>query len=585
MGFKIEMEIKMRYLSEQNIFIFLIQVFCLLGLARVLGELFRRWKQPPLTAEILVGVFLGPTLLGRFAPSVHNYIFPNDIVQQSMFDTVAWLGVLFLLLEIGLEVDFSSAWKQRGDALKIALTDIIVPMAVCLTACFFIPARYLTNPDQRIIFAFFMAIVMTISAMPTSARALYDLRLSKTDLGFLIMSALSVNDIIGWLIFTIILGFFTQVKVDVLNLIVIVICTFGFSIFCLSIGRKIVDAVISLFKARKMPQPGVPLTFICLLGLACGAITHKIGIHALFGFFLAGIMAGGSKALSEETRSVISQMVYAVFVPLFFVNVGLKVDFLNNFNIVLVLFISLIGIFARFFGAWLGVNLTKISRANRLTIAIAHTPGGSMEIVIGLLALEYNLITEQMYVAIIFAGVISSVILGPWLNYSIRKRREVSVLEFFSRENILPSLKYEDRDRVIMELCERSSKHLETHSTDDIFLAVIKRENIMGTALEEGIAVPHARIPSLRKPLIVFGKSVSGVYWNSPDGKLTRFIFLILTPQEEDDSQVQILASIVKSMSESETRDAISSSSELNEMWNILQKTFAATQITKKKKK
>jgi len=104
----------MHYLNEQNIFIFLIQVFLLLGLARGVGEIFRSWKQPPLTDEILVGVFLGPTIFGRFLPRLHQMLFPVNAIQQNMLETVAWLGVLFLLLETGLEIDFSSAWRQRG---------------------------------------------------------------------------------------------------------------------------------------------------------------------------------------------------------------------------------------------------------------------------------------------------------------------------------------------------------------------------------------------------------------------------------------------------------------------------------------
>src|SRR4030042_1093509 len=103
----------MRYLNEQNIFIFLVQIVILLGMARGLGELFRKWKQPPLTAELIVGILLGPTIMGRFMPFLHQAVFPNDIIQQNMLETIAWIGVLFLLLETGLEIDFASAWRQR----------------------------------------------------------------------------------------------------------------------------------------------------------------------------------------------------------------------------------------------------------------------------------------------------------------------------------------------------------------------------------------------------------------------------------------------------------------------------------------
>lgn len=101
-------------------------------------------------------------------------------------------------------------------------------------------------------------------------------------------------------------------------------------------------------------------------------------------------MAGGAKALSERTRQVISQMVYAIFVPLFFAAVGLKVDFFKNFDLFMVLFVTVISIGGKFFGAWLGASFTKVPKVNRLSIAIAHTPGGAMEVVVGFLAFEYN---------------------------------------------------------------------------------------------------------------------------------------------------------------------------------------------------
>lgn len=571
----------MHYLNEHNIFIFLIQVFILLGLARSLGELFSRWKQPSLTAEILVGILLGPTVFGRFFPHFYQILFPVDLIQQNMFATVAWLGVLFLLLETGLEIDFSTAWRQRGDALKIALSDIAIPMIIAFFPCLFIPDIYLVNSDQRLIFALFIATVMTISAMPVSARALHDLKLSKTDLGFLIMSALSVNDIIGWILFTLILGFFTQASLSILKIATIIGATVGFTVLCLTVGRKFSDKIISKIKEKQMPQPATPLTFICLLGLLCGAITQKIGIHALFGFFIAGIMAGGAKALSERTRQVISQMVYAIFVPLFFVGIGLKIDFLKNFDIFLVLLISSIGILGRFLGAWFGVSLTSLSRSNRMPIAIAHIPGGAMEIVVATLALEYSLITEPVFVAIIFGAIISSVILGPWLSHSIRKRKEISILEYFSRRDVIAELKTDNRDRAIYALCELIGGHEDVPEVEDLYSAVIKRESAMGTAIEEGVAVPHARLMGLKRPVIAFGRSLVGIEWNSPDGNPTQFIFLILTP-EQDDVQVQIFALIAKAMSERETRNAIMQANESDEIWSILQNIFTSQYIAKK---
>ncbi|MBP7089192.1 MAG: cation:proton antiporter, partial [Candidatus Omnitrophica bacterium] len=438
------------------------------------------------------------------------------------------------------------------------------------------------NTDQRLIFALFMATAMTISAMPITARALHDLKLSKTDLSFLIMSALSVNDIISWLLFTLVLGFFTQSTLDIFKVFVIIATTVGFTVICLTVGRKFSEKIILKIKEKQLPQTGVSLTFICLLGLLSGAITQKIGIHALFGFFLAGIMAGGAKSLSERTRQTISQMVHAIFVPLFFVGIGLKIDFLSNFDLFLVSLISVIGIIGRFLGAWFGVNLTKISKVNRTAIAVAHTPGGAMEVVVAMLALEYHLITEPVFVAIVFGAVISSVILGPWLNHSIRKRKEISILEFFSHRSIIGEIKTNNRDKAIHKLCELIAEQ-ESLETDILYEAVIKRENAMGTALEEGVAIPHARLAFLKRPIIAFGRSLSGIDWDSPDGNLTNLIFLILTPEGEDDIQVQILALIAKAMSIKENRDQIMQAKD-TEIWHILQKSFTLERIKRKNK-
>ncbi|MDD5634305.1 MAG: cation:proton antiporter [Candidatus Omnitrophica bacterium] len=571
----------MNYLNEQNILIFLIQIFLLLGMARLFGELFRRFKQPSLTGEILVGIILGPTIFGRFSPDFYQIIFPKDIIQQNMLETIAWVGILFFLLEIGLEFNFASAWKQRQDAFVIAITDVIVPMTISFAAAMFLPDRYLIDPSHRIAFALFMATVMTISAMPVAARILHDLKVIKTDMGFLIISALSINDIIGWLMFTLVLGFFTQAGVNIAGILILVGVTFAFTIFCLSAGRMFVNLAISKMKSAQTSQPANSLTFICLLGLLCGAISQKIGINSLFGFFIAGVMAGGARALSERTRQVISQMVFAIFVPIFFASIGLKMDFLKNFDLFIALFITVISISAKFFGAWLGVSLTKVPKTNRLPIAIAHTPGGTMEIVVGLLALEYGLISETIVVGIVLGAVISAIVVGPWLSYSIKKRKEISVLEFFAENAVVVDIKAAKRDEAIMELCEVASAQDEMPVAEILSRAVLQRENAMGTAIEEGIAVPHARLTTIKRPVIAFGRSIAGIEWNSPDGKATQFVFLILTPYEED-VQVQILGHIAKVFSDEKVRQDILQAKGSHELWSILERSFTQARIVRK---
>jgi Kef-type K+ transport system membrane component KefB/mannitol/fructose-specific phosphotransferase system IIA component (Ntr-type) len=571
----------MHFINEQNILIFLVQILLLLGLARGLGEVFRRWKQPAITAEILVGIVLGPTILGQLSPWLYQAIFPPDPIQQNMLETVGWVGLLFLLLETGLEIDFSTAWRQRGDALKIALAGVIIPMVIAFVPCLFLPRSYFVQPDHRVVFSLFMATAMAISAMPIAARALYDLNLSKTDLGFLIMSAMSVNDIIGWLLFTLVLGFFTQGNPEVTRILLILAGTIGFSVFCLTVGRRLADAAVREIKRQKLPQPGGVLTFIILLGVLCGVITQWIGIHALFGFFLAGIMAGEARELSERTRLIVSQMGYAVFVPLFFGGLGLKIDFIAHFDWFLVLFVGVIGIGGRYLGAWLGVWLTELPRSNRAAVAVTHTAGGEMEIIVGLLALQYGLITQAVFVAIVFGALFSSVILGPWLSYVISRRKEVSILEYFFKGSIIADMKASARDQALQELSELAAAQERIHEAEDIYAAVLERESEMGTALEGGLAIPHARFQRMLRPIIVFGRSRAGIEdWDSPDGQHTHFVFLVLAPPFSD-AQVQILAHLVRTMQEPDIREQLIQAENADAIWSVFSQAFASKHVVK----
>lgn len=547
----------MHYLEEHQIFLFLVQVGLLLGLARAFGELFRKWGQPAMTAEILVGVFLGPTLLGRVAPGVFEALFPPDAIQQAMLETVAWLGVLFLLLETGLEIDFSIAWRQRGSAMTIALADIFIPMFVAFAAVVFLPAHYLADPDKRIIFSLFMATVMTISAMPVSARIFKDLHLLKTDMGFLTMSALAVNDIIGWVLFSIILGIFLQTSVDPMQIFLIFFYTVAFSTLALTFGRRGSIRLFDWVKAKKLPEPGTSLTLTCLLGLLFGSFTQWLGLHALFGFFIAGVVAGEAKSLSEETRGVISQMVHSIFIPLFFANIGLKIDVVANFDWFIVGLVSLIGVGGRFLGAWIGVWLVKIPRVDWSLISIAHIPGGMMEIVVALLALENGLITEPVFVGIVFSAVFSCVLMGPWAARALHRLPPLPVKDFLRRDSVFLLEGVKSVEEVVRPFVEVIARVEEPFTAEDLLRSVMQREEAFGTGMGEGLAIPHVRLDGLRAPVLGFARLKEGVAWDAPDGKAVRDVFFLASPGGADDVHVQILAAIGRAMQQEGLEEAL----------------------------
>lgn len=546
----------MHYLDESHLLLFLVQIFLLLASARALGLVFQRFGQPTITAEIVVGIVLGPTIFGRFLPELFDTVFPPDAIQQAMLEALAWLGILFFLLVTGLETNLAAAWKQGKNAMIVSLSDLTIPMAIAFFPCLLLPDRYIPEGGGRLIFSFFVATIMTISALPVTARVLQELKIYKSDAGLLTMCALTINDVAGWIVFAVILGITTEGGMSLGTVSLILAGTLIFSFLSLTVGRRLTNATIDKIHKAELPEPGTSLTFICLLGLAGGAITLKLGIHGLFGFFIAGIMAGESRALPEKTRGIIDQMVRAVLVPLFFASIGLKIDFFARFDPLITAFVVFIGIAGRFVGAWIGVTLTKKFREHRHLIAAAHTPGGEMQIVVGILALEYGVVTVEVFVAIVFGAIASSVILGPWMKWIISRERRVPVGDFFFDRGFLSLRKVATSADVMAALCRPAAEKTGL-SPDELFRAVSDRELLANTALGEGLAVPHARIPNLARPVIAVARIEDGVEWNAPDGIPVKLVFLILTPEHDEDQQLAILRDLALVLHDVQNRDRL----------------------------
>ncbi len=573
-------------LSEHHLLIFLLQVLLLLTLARGCGELLRRWGHPPLVGEILVGVCLGPTLLGRLVPGMHSSLFPSDPIQQAMLETVSWFGVLFLLLETGLEVDVSAAWRQRGPALRIGIIGVIVPLLVGFGLSLLLPESYISAPEHRVSFALFLGTTMAISAMVIIARVLHDLDLIKTDLGLLTLCGYAVNDILAWVIFSLVLAAATQAVLDIGSVTVLLLVTIAFTGLCLTVGLRMVDRSIAFINSQLPQQPGAVLSFVCCLGLLCGAITAWIGLTALLGFFLAGIMAGQAHTLSERIRQILTQMVHAIFVPLYFAGIALRVDFFENFDAFLIVFVTVVSIGGKYLGAWLGAFGTGLSRVDRISIGIAFTPSGVTGIVVAAVALEYGILTVPVFVSIIFSAIISSLLVAPWLMWSVRRRQEIHILEFFLRRALIANLRGSTRQAVIQELCRALADHTPPSqgiSPDSVFAAVNEREELMGTGLGSGLAIPHARLTSLSKPLLVFGRSRYGIEWDAPDGLPVHHVFLLLTPVADDGLQLQILAALARTMSQEQIRTRLEQAEDERAVWLVLQEALQGQQLVSTK--
>jgi len=559
----------MKFLTEHNLFIFLVQFALLLGLSKAVGLLFEKFKQSSITGEVLVGLLLGPAIFGRYFPQFQGALFPKDPLQISMLETIAWFGNFYLLMETGLDVNFGRIWKQRGQALTISLTDLIVPVLVAFVPIYLIGDAFLVDPSKRLIFTLFVSTIMTISALPVAIRVMYDLNILKSDTGFLIISALTINDLIGWVVFTIILGIFSQAQVDYVSVARLVVLTLGFTAISLTLLRRGVDKAMTVIHNRFGADTGLKTSFVFLVGMLFGAVTLQIGIHSLFGFFIAGIVLGEAKHFSQNDRHVMNRLVHSVFVPVFFANIGLHLDFVKSFDLGLVALFTVVGIAARFIGAWIGARLAKQDRSDVETIAICHTAGGEMHIVVAILAFSSGLITHQVFVGIVIASIISTVVFGPWLARALKRRRKGILEIVFGHDAVLDDADYGSREELIDAMGDIIAAKAR-RDVNEVLAAIARREDQMSTAMGRGIAFPHARLEGIKHPMIFVARNRRGLEWDAPDGVPVRWVFFVITPQANPSAQLRILQMLATTLNNKELRQAMEQAGDAKPIWEAI---------------
>lgn len=535
----------MEKLTPHNITLMLLSLGVLLGAARILGELAQRFHQPAVVGELVAGVLLGPTVLGTVAPAVGIFLFPASGPNAIALDAISNLAIVLFLMVAGIEVDLSTIWKQGRVGLKVGTASIVIPFFFGFIAAWSIPTAFGKESDvSLVVFALFIATAMSISALPVIAKTLMDMDLYRSDLGMIVISAAIFNDIVGWIIFAVVLGLMGGASAGADQIILTIMMTLIFAGFMFTAGRWLIHKMLPFVQAYTR-WPGGELSFALILSLLGASFTEWIGIHAIFGAFLVGAAIGDSSHLRERTRATIDNFVSFIFAPLFFASIGLKVNFVTNFDFLLVLTVLVIVCLFKLIGGTLGARWGGMSRRASFTVGFAMLSVGAMGIIVGLLALEAGIINHKMFVALVVVAIITSMISGPAMRLILRPEKAWKLENALFSKFFIRELKATSRREVIHEIVKVACKELNLNQ-NELESLVWDRETALSTGIGKGVALPHARIKGLASPLVVVAITDTGVDFDAPDGKLANLIFLILTPLDKPDSQITILAEIAR---------------------------------------
>ena len=409
-------------LSSAEILHFLIMVSMVLIIARVLGELCRKLKQPVVVGEILAGIIIGPSLLGSAFPHLFKTVFINDTRAFGAFDGLANIGVILLMFVAGIEVDLQQIRKQGKQAASISIMGIAFPFALGFAAIwFFHDFIFPPSSGSRLIPSLFFGTALSITALSVIVKVLFDLDIIKTKVGGLVLTAAMVDDFLGWVLFSIIIKMIDSSKSD--GSIGSVLVVLGFALFMVTIGRWLIDKLLWL-TTKYFPGAGSLITLSCSLCFLGAVFTEYLGIRGVFGAFLMGIAVGDSKYFTSATQNVLQQFVVYIIAPLFFASVGLRVNFVTNFNLSIVAIIVGIACVAKIIGAGLGARMSGIKKNESLAIAFGMNARGSQEIVLGSVALSAKIIDEKIFVGLVIMTMLTILVAGPLMKLFLKKHKE-----------------------------------------------------------------------------------------------------------------------------------------------------------------
>ena len=553
-------------MSEHYALVFLLSLAVLLGVARLLGELARAIGLPLVVGEIIAGILLGQTGLGRLAPSVHAFLLPKGVPAQ-MLSGYTTVAVVLLLVVAGLEVDLGIVKKRGRSALWVAALGMLMPMLGGFVMGYLVPDSVLVHPEQRGLFAVFIGVALSISALPVIAKTLLDLGLFKTDVGLIVMSAAMVDDIVGWIAFSVLLGPMQGGVIDLVQLARTIGLAVAFAVISLALGRRLIDRVLARIETNRDLAPGRILSLLIVLAILGASATQAIGVHAVLGGFIVGVMVGDSPRLRERTQQTVKQFVTNVFAPVFFASVALRVDFVANFDAVLCLVVFVIASVAKVVGCTIGARISSMSWRESLAVGFGLNARGAMEIILALLARDAGLVSDSVFVALVTMAIGTSLLAGPMMKHllyrsgsgaptSSRSAARDTAGELVRAGAFVPKLAAVNPAKAIEELGQ-ALRGVIGELVEPALIAVLERELIASTGLGDDVAIPHAAVEGLKDPVLALGLSSDGIDFDAPDGRPARIVFLLLIPPKAYEREVRVLASLVRSVFDQEARSKL----------------------------
>lgn len=407
--------------SAKSLHHVLIALSVIIVAARAVGALFKYMNQPAVIGEVVAGIMLGPSLLGRFAPELQTAIMPANIVP--LIGILAQIGVILYMFLVGLELDTGLLKGKSHSSIAISHASIVAPFVLGSTLALFIYEKYSTSDVPFTPFALFMGVSMSITAFPVLARILTDRGISKTRLGTIALACAAVDDVTAWCLLAFVVGI---VRSQAETIVATLALTALYILFVLFVVRKGVLWLVR-YRDRQNTLSNGLLGIICVAMLVSALVTEMIGIHALFGAFLLGAIIPHDSKLAHDITLRLEQTVIVLFLPTFFAFTGLRTqiglvetgqDWMFVGAIILVASLGKLG------GTYVAARMTGHDRNESASLGILMNTRGLMELIVLNVGLDLGVLSKTLFAMMVIMALVTTFATTPVLHFLERRRSE-----------------------------------------------------------------------------------------------------------------------------------------------------------------
>lgn len=394
--------------------ILLVQIITIVIAARVFGWIFRKIGQPTVIGEIIAGIVLGPSLVGLYFPDFKDALFPLESLGN--LQVLSQVGLIFFMFVIGMELDLKVLKNKANEAVVISHASIVIPFALGIGLSYFIYHQFAPEGVEFLSFSLFMGIAMSITAFPVLARIVQERGIHKTRLGTIVITCAAADDITAWCLLAAVIAI-VKAGTFVSSLYIIGLAIL-YVLMMLFVVKPFLKRIGDLYsKSENLSKPVVAIFFLTLI--VSSYLTEVIGIHALFGAFMAGAIMPDISKFRNIFIEKVEDISVILLLPLFFVFTGLRTEIglINEPYLWKVTgFIILVAVVGKFFGSALAAKFVGQNWRDSLTIGALMNTRGLMELVVLNIGYELGVLSPKIFTMMVIMALVTTFMTGPALD-------------------------------------------------------------------------------------------------------------------------------------------------------------------------